>query len=71
MLLRKTLSIKILRDGPLGRSAPAATDLAEVWPRGATPCLRSGEVAERKYPMSEVRGGGQEELPTSNIWNGN
>ena len=41
----------------------AATDLAEVWPRGATPCLRSGEVAERKYSMSEVRGGGQEELP--------
>ena len=43
-------------------------------PRGATPRLRSGTVAEsarlrrhrnseKNYPMSEVRGGGQEEQP--------
>ena len=31
--------------------------------RGATPCLRSGVVAERSYPTSKVRGGGQEEQP--------
>ena len=31
--------------------------------RGATPCLRSGAVAERSYPTPEVRGGGWEELP--------
>ena len=28
------------------RSAPAATDLAEAWPRGATPGLRSGAAAK-------------------------
>ena len=44
------------------------------WPKGVTPCLRSGAaaksaesdsagMAERRYPMSEVRGSGQEELP--------
>ena len=27
------------------------------------PTLRSGAVAKRSYPTSEVRGGGQEELP--------
>ena len=32
-------------------------------PRGAIPRLRSGGVAERRYPASEVRGGGREELP--------
>ena len=32
-------------------------------PRGATPRLRSGAVAERSYPVSEVRGGGWEEQP--------
>ena len=32
-------------------------------PRGATPRLRSGAVAERSYPGSEVRGGGWEEQP--------
>ena len=39
---------------------PAATDHAEVWPRGATRCPRSEAAAERSYPTSEVRGGGQE-----------
>ena len=31
--------------------------------RGAIPHLRSGAVAERSYPMSEVGGGDLEELP--------
>ena len=30
---------------------------AQEWPGGATPCPRSGAVAERSYPTSEVRGG--------------
>ena len=33
------------------------------WPRGATPHLRSGGAAERRYPASKVRSGGREELP--------
>ena len=51
--------------------------MPEGWqPRGATPCPRSGEVAERSYPcprpgvvagrshpVPEARGGGQEEQP--------
>ena len=32
-------------------------------PGGATPRLRSGAAAERRYPAKEVRGGGREELP--------
>ena len=36
---------------------------AAAWPRGATPHPRSGAVAGRSYPTSEVRGGGWEELP--------
>ena len=28
-------------------------DLAEAWPRGATPCPRSGAVAERSNPTSK------------------
>ena len=32
-------------------------------PRGVTPCPRSGAVAWRSYPVSEVRGGSREELP--------
>ena len=57
---------------------PAAKDRAEAWPWGATPRPRSGwwgggrprapgcdgaGAAEASYPTSEVRGGGQEELP--------
>ena len=30
-------------------------DLAEVWPRGATPRPRSGVAAERSNPMSKER----------------
>ena len=32
-------------------------------PRGATPRLRSGAVAKKSYPVSEVRGGGRKEQP--------
>ena len=31
--------------------------------RRSSPCPRSGAAAGRSYPVSEVRGGGQEELP--------
>ena len=37
--------------------------MAQEWPREATPLPRSGVVAERSYPMPEVRGGGRKELP--------
>ena len=32
-------------------------------PRGVTPHQRSGGTAERSYPASEIRGGGQEGIP--------
>ena len=32
-------------------------------PRGITPRPRSGGAAKRRYPASEVRSGGREELP--------
>ena len=34
-----------------------------VWPRGGTPCLRSGMVARRSCSMPEARDGGWEEQP--------
>ena len=37
--------------------------MAQVRPRGATPHLRSVAVAKMSYPTSDIRGGGQEELP--------
>ena len=36
---------------------------AQEWPRGATPRPKSGGAAERRYPASEVRGSGREEIP--------
>ena len=33
------------------------------WPRGVTPCPRSGVAAGRSYPTPEARGGDQEEPP--------
>ena len=33
-----------------------ATDHTEVWPRGATPCPRSGAEVERIYPTSKEHG---------------
>ena len=35
----------------------------QEWPRGATPHPRSGAMAERSYPKSQVRGYDQEEPP--------
>ena len=36
---------------------------AQEQPRGVTPHQRSGGTAERSYPASEIRGGGQEGIP--------
>ena len=35
---------------------------AQEQPRGATPRPRSGAAADRSYPTSKVRSGGQEEI---------
>ena len=35
------------------------------WPRGVTPCPRSGAAADRRYPASEVRGGNERSYPPS------
>ena len=35
----------------------------QEWPRGATPHLRPGTVAESSHPASDVRVGGWEEQP--------
>ena len=45
------------------RSVLAVMDLAEAWPRGATPHPRSGAVAGRNYPLPEARDSDLEELP--------
>ena len=42
-------------DGPSSRSAPAATDLAEAWSRGAIPHPRPGAAAGRSYATPEAR----------------
>ena len=39
-------------------------------PRGVTPRPRSGEAAERRYPMSEVRGGDERSYPMSEVRGG-
>ena len=44
-----------------GPECQAAT--AQERPGGATPRPKSGVAAERSYPASEARGGGQEEQP--------
>ena len=43
------------------------TVTAQEWLRGATPCLRSGGAAERRYPASEVRGSDERSYPTSKV----
>ena len=48
-----------------GRECQAAT--AQEQPRGATARPRSGAAAERRYPASEGRGGGREELHTPKV----
>ena len=46
----------------ISQECQAAT--AQEWARGATPRVKSGvAAAETSYPMSEARGGGQEDLP--------
>ena len=46
-----------------GRDRECQAATAQEWPRGATPCPRSGAAAERSYSMPEVRGGGRGEQP--------
>ena len=46
------------------------TVTAQEWPRGATPRPRSGGVAERSYPASEVRGGEERSYPASEVRGG-
>ena len=43
----------------------AATDYAEVWPRGATLHPRSEVVAKGSYPMPEVGAAAKRSYPTS------
>ena len=40
------------------------------WPRGATPCPRSGAAAERSYLMSEVRAAVERSYPASEVKGG-
>ena len=51
-------TVEVSSSGPECRA-----ETAQEWPRGATPILRSGGEAERRYPLSKVRGSGQEEIP--------
>ena len=44
--------------------------MAQEPPREATPRLRSGGAAERRYPESEVRGGDERSYPTSEVRGG-
>ena len=44
--------------------------MAQEPPREATPHLRSGGAAERRYPESEVRGGDERSYPTSEVRGG-
>ena len=39
-------------------------------PRGVTPRPRSGRVANRRYPASEVRGSEERSYPTSKVRGG-
>ena len=57
---------------PMNCSTPGGCDGAQVWPRGATPHPRSGQkpgephargAVAKRTDVSEVRGGGREELP--------
>ena len=41
--------------------------MAQEPPREATPRLRSGGAAERRYPASEVRGGDKRSYPASEV----
>ena len=48
-----------------GRGREYQTSTAQERPRGATLRPRSGGVAERRYPASEVRGGDERSYPAS------
>ena len=50
-----------------GSSEEYQTVTAQERPRGATPRLRSGGAAERRYPASEVRGSGERSYPVSEV----
>ena len=54
----------ILENEIKGALGSITSRVAEAWPRGATPRPRPGAAARRSYPMSEIRGGDQEDLPT-------
>ena len=45
-----------------GGSPECQAATAQERSHGATPCLRSGAAAGKRYTTCEVRGGGQEEL---------
>ena len=47
----------------MGSGQECQAAMAQERPRGATRSPRSGGAAERRYPVSEVRGGSREELP--------
>ena len=46
-----------------GSSPECQTATAQERLRGATPCQRSWGAAERRYPVTEIRGGGREDQP--------
>ena len=62
LILELSLVISDLK-GIQKQKRMAATDLTEVWPRGATLRPRPGAAAGRSYPMPEVRDGGPKEQP--------
>ena len=53
------------RSGAAASGREYQTATAQERLRGATLRRRSGLAAERRYPASEVRGGGREKLPHS------
>ena len=50
-----------------GRGREYQTAMAQEQLRGATPPPRSGWVAERRYPASEIRGGDERSYPASKV----
>ena len=46
-----------------GSSQECQAAMAQERPRGATPHLRSGAVAERSHPVPKARGGGRKDQP--------
>ena len=50
-----------------GSGRECQTVKAQEPPRGATPHPRSGRVAERRHPASEVRGRDERSYPVSEV----